>query len=73
MEKYYASLSCQVEIEKLPKDNKYVGIDVGLKEFAVCSDGQRFENLKFYRKSEKRPRLSSTKAKSSNIQFEELF
>lgn len=52
--KYYASLSCQVEIEKLPKVNKYVGIDVGLKEFAVCSDGQRFENLKFYRKSEKR-------------------
>lgn len=53
--KYYASFVCdEPAFEKLPKNNRQIGIDLGLKEFAVCSDGQRFENPKFYYKQEKK-------------------
>ena len=50
--KYYVCLSCEVDIQPLPYVNKTVGVDVGIKEFAVCSDGFRVENPKHLRKSE---------------------
>ena len=34
--------------------DKKIGVDVGLKEFAICSDGYRVANPKYLRKSEKR-------------------
>ena len=52
--KYFASICCDVEIKPLEKVNKKVGVDVGLKEFAVCSDGYRLPNPKHFRKAEKR-------------------
>jgi putative transposase len=52
--KYFVSILCNVDIQELPKVNKKVGIDVGLKEFAVCSDGYRLPNPKYFRKAEKR-------------------
>ena len=40
--KYYISLCCtDVEVEKLESTNKNVGIDLGIKDFALTSD----ENL----------------------------
>jgi putative transposase len=36
------------------KVDKKVGVDVGLKEFAITSDGEFFHNPKWLRKSEKR-------------------
>lgn len=53
-EKYFVSLNCEVDIQELPKITKTVGIDVGLKVFATCSDGKVFLNPKYYRKTEKR-------------------
>ena len=38
----------------MPKVDKKIGVDVGLKEFAICSDGYRVSNPKYLRKSEKR-------------------
>lgn len=52
--KYFVSLNCEVDIQELPKITKTVGIDVGLKVFATCSDGKVFLNPKYYRKTEKR-------------------
>ena len=52
--KYFASICCNVEIKPLEKVDKKVGIDVGLKEFAICSDGYRVANPKDLRKAEKR-------------------
>ena len=52
--KYFVSLSCEVEIEEKPKLQTKVGIDVGLKEFAICSNGEHFENPKWLRNNEKR-------------------
>ena len=52
--KYFVSLSCQVEVEEKPKLQTKIGIDVGLKEFAICSNGLRFKNPKWLRRSEER-------------------
>ncbi|MGF7186878.1 IS605 OrfB family transposase [Desulfitispora alkaliphila] len=52
--KYFVSVLVETEIKKLPKAEKKVGIDLGLKEFAICSNGDRYANPKHLRKSEKR-------------------
>ena len=52
--KYFVSICCNIEIKPLEKIDKKVGIDVGLKEFAICSDGYRVANPKHLRKLEKR-------------------
>lgn len=52
--KYFVSILCNVDIQELPKIGKKIGVDVGLKEFAVCSDGYRLPNPKHFRKAEKR-------------------
>ena len=68
---YYASVLCEVEPpEALPVTNKVVGIDLGLHDFIVCSDGERAEAPKYFRKSEqrlaKRQRVFSRTKKGSN-------
>lgn len=52
--KYFVSILVENEIKELPKTDKKVGIDLGLKEFAICSNGDRYANPKYLRKSEKR-------------------
>lgn len=52
--KYFISVLVETEIEPLPKAENKVGIDVGLKDFAICSNGEVFPNPKWLRKSEKR-------------------
>ena len=52
--KYFVSILCDVDIQELPKIDKKVGVDVGIKTFAVCSDGYKEENPKYLRKTEKR-------------------
>jgi len=52
--KYFISVLVETEIEPLPKAENKVGIDVGLKDFAICSNGEVFSNPKWLRKSEKR-------------------
>ncbi len=51
--KYFASILCDVNIQELPKIDKKVGVDVGLKTFAVCSDGYEEANPKHFRKGKK--------------------
>ena len=52
--KYYISILVDEDINQLPKNNNKVGIDLGIKDFAITSDGEIFENPKWLRKSEKR-------------------
>lgn len=53
--KYYiAILVDKQEIKKLKPSKNKVGIDLGLKEFAICSNGKKIDNPKHLRKSEKR-------------------
>lgn len=52
---YYASVLCEVkETQKLPETAKRVGIDLGLHDFIVCSDGKRVEAPKHFRKAEEK-------------------
>ncbi|WCB32156.1 IS200/IS605 family element RNA-guided endonuclease TnpB [Fusobacterium polymorphum] len=50
--KYYISLCCaDVEVKKLESTNKNVGIDLGIKYFAITSDEAIIENPKYLQKS----------------------
>ena len=53
--KYFVSVCCtDVEIPQYSPTGSVVGIDLGLKEFAITSNGQHIENPKYLRKSEKK-------------------
>ena len=53
--KYYVSLCCtDVEVKKLESTNKNVGIDLGIKDFAIISDETLIENPKYLQKSLKK-------------------
>ncbi|APQ78550.1 TPA: transposase [Clostridium botulinum] len=70
--KYYVSILADTENIKLPKVENKIGVDVGLKEFAICSNGDRYDNPKWLRKSEKRLKklqkdLSRKKKGSNNL------
>ena len=50
--KYYVSLCCtDVEISKFEKTGKEIGIDLGIKSFAVTSSGDSISNPKYLQKS----------------------
>ncbi len=71
--RYYISILVETEVEKLEPIDKKIGVDVGLKEFAICSDGSRVDNPKHFRKSEKRlaklQKDLSRKQKGSNNRY----
>ena len=71
--KYYISILTQQEIAQLASIDKKLGIDLGLKNFAITSDGNIFENPKFLRKTEKQltkaQRELSRKKKGSNNRY----
>ncbi|MEM1505361.1 IS200/IS605 family element RNA-guided endonuclease TnpB [Domibacillus sp. 8LH] len=47
--KYFVSLLVETEVKDLPKTDSTVGIDVGLKDFAILSNGKVYKNPKFFR------------------------
>ncbi|MDN3095790.1 IS200/IS605 family element RNA-guided endonuclease TnpB [Enterococcus faecalis] len=52
--KYYVSLLCKEEVSELPKTNSAIGIDLGIADFAILSDGQKIDNNKFTSTMEKK-------------------
>ena len=70
---YYISILVDTENIQLPKNDNKIGIDLGLKEFAICSNGDRFDNPKNLRKSEKKlsklQKDLSRKQKGSNNRY----
>lgn len=59
---YYASLCGDYIHEELEKSDKSVGVDLGIKNFAILSDGQVFENNNFLRRKEKKLKFLQRKA-----------
>ncbi len=51
--KWFVSIACEWEPTPLPPTGKEVGIDVGLKTFAACSDEQKIDTPHFFRMEEK--------------------
>jgi len=52
--RYYISILAKTEVEPLPSTSTQVGVDVGLKDFAVCSNGEVFKNPRFLRSLEQK-------------------
>ncbi|MGP4067256.1 RNA-guided endonuclease TnpB family protein [Halobacillus sp. B29] len=52
--KHFVSILVDTKVERLPKTNSSVGIDLGLKDFAVLSNGTTYENPRYLRKTEKK-------------------
>jgi putative transposase len=53
-DKFFVSILCEVGHEPLKPVNKQVGIDLGIKDFVVTSEGIRFENNHYLKKYEKK-------------------
>ena len=69
--KYFVALCCtDVDMDPLPSTGAAVGIDMGLKAFAITSDGVEYPNHKYLSKSQKKlaklQRQLSRKTKGSN-------
>ena len=69
--KYFVSLCCtDVEIDPLPKTGCVIGVDMGLKAFAITSDGAQYPNPRYLAKNQKKlarlQRQLSRKSKGSN-------
>lgn len=52
--KYFVSIGTETEVSELPKTNSTVGKDVGLKDFAILSNGTIYSNQKFFRTLEEK-------------------
>jgi len=67
---YFASVLIETEKQLLPKTNKSVGIDVGIKEFIVTSDNNVVKNPKYFRENQSKLKKAqqhlSRKKKGSN-------
>lgn len=69
--KYFVSLCCtDVNIQPMESTGAIVGIDLGIKDLAITSDGVKYNNNKYLYKSEKQlkrlQRSLSRKSKGSN-------
>ncbi|MED1490381.1 IS200/IS605 family element RNA-guided endonuclease TnpB [Bacillus smithii] len=67
--KYFVSILVETEVHPLPKTSSSIGVDLGLKDFAILSTGKMFPNPKFFRTLEeklaKAQRILSRRVKGS--------
>lgn len=52
--KYFVSILVETEVQPLEKTGSSIGIDVGLKDFAILSNGTKYKNPKWFRKLEEK-------------------
>ncbi|KRK98438.1 RNA-guided endonuclease TnpB family protein [Companilactobacillus futsaii] len=52
--KYYAILTVDEDITQLPKTNKSVGLDIGVCDLVICSDGSKYKTIRFDKKLAKK-------------------
>jgi putative transposase len=68
--KYFVSFLAETDVQPLEKTGSSVGVDVGLKDFAILSTGVVFSNPKWFRKLEeklaKAQRILSRRAKGGS-------
>jgi len=68
--KYFVSITCETEHKPYKKNKNKVGVDLGIKDLAICSDGKTYENIKTTKKYAKKlsyeQKQLSKKQKGSN-------
>jgi putative transposase len=52
--KYFVSILAEVEVAQLPKTNSSTGVDLGLKDFAILSDGTKYKNNRYFKSLEQK-------------------
>ena len=52
--KYYVSILVETQQEELPHTDKNTGLDLGVKDLCITSDGEKYKNPKTIRKYEKK-------------------
>ena len=67
---YFVSILVKEEVQKLPIASKTIGVDVGIADLAVCSDGRRFNNPRMTKKYAKK--LAKKKKGSNNFNKQKL-
>lgn len=74
-EKYYVSITCEAEYVPFQKTNSKIGIDTGIKDLAILSDGKVYENIKTLKTNLKKlkynQRQLSKKVKGSNSRLKQ--
>ena len=67
---YYISVCVEEEVQQLPKTYRDIGIDLGLNDLLILSDGTKFHNPKLFRKTQAELKTAqkhlSRKVKGSN-------
>jgi putative transposase len=67
---YFVSILVETDHKKLPETGKSVGIDLGIKDFVITSDGFKYKNNRYTKKYEKKLKEHqqhlSRKTKGSN-------
>ena len=70
IDEYYISVCVEEEIKQLPKTYRDIGIDLGLNDLLILSDGTKFQNPKLFRKTQAKLKRAqqhlSRKVKGSN-------
>ena len=71
--KYYVSILVETEHNPLVKINRQIGLDLGIKDLCITSDGKKYENPKTIKKHEKKlaklqRQLAHKNKKSRNYQ-----
>src|SRR5690625_3762057 len=76
--KFFVSILCEEIIHNLPKTNSNIGIDLGITDFAILSDGQKVNNHIFTSRMEKKLKREQRKlsrraliAKKNGVQLYE--
>ena len=73
---YYVSLTCEVQYQPYVKTNSKVGIDTGIKDLAILSDGITYENIKSLKNNLKKlkyeQRQLSKKVKNSSSRNKQI-
>ena len=68
--KYYVSILVEAEQEALPYTKQKIGLDLGIKDLCITSDGRKYENPKIIKRHEKKlkklQRQLAHKEKGSN-------
>ena len=65
--KYFVSILVEEDIQPINKNENQVGIDLGLKDLAILSNGMKFSNPHFIKQSEKK--LKREQRKLSKMQY----
>jgi putative transposase len=54
--KYYGSILFETDVEEMPKTGRSVGIDMGLRDLMILSDGTKYESIRFDKRSDEKIR-----------------